>query len=84
MNDATTTESDHLAHEQADAACRGPHWPRSARPTQQEIEFSLADAVVTAMVPPDELQRRHERGNHDACPPYWCDMVTPPGQEKGE
>ena len=65
------------SNEQADSQCRGPHWPTSARPSQQQIDAALAAAVVKHMVPASELKRRHDLGDHDACPPYWCDRVTP-------
>ena len=84
MTDPENAEEAQNAYEHADAVCRGPRWPKSARPTEQEIESALVDAVLAEMVPPDELQRRHERGNHAACPPYWCDHRNPPASQGGD
>lgn len=65
------------AYEQADANCKGPHWPESAKPTREQIDHALAAACVAHMLPPSELKRRHDCDDHAICPPYWCDHVTP-------
>lgn len=76
-----TDDQTEAAYAQADCSCRGPHWSASAKPTRQQIDEALVDACLAQMVPPSELQRRHECGDHAACPPYWCDHVTPTPKE---
>ena len=36
----------------------------------------MADAVLASWLTPGELQMRHERGDHEHCPPTWCEVAA--------
>lgn len=39
-------------------------------------EKDMADASLATWLTPTELQMRHERGDHEHCPPTWCEVAA--------